>query len=49
MFGGGQPLSEEQKKAHQAVTNNTLLTSLAVAATLWVTPIVFHFVQKQFK
>lgn len=49
MFGGGQPLSEEEKKARQAQTNNTVITSVYIAAALWATPIIIHFVQKQFK
>ncbi|CDR44095.1 CYFA0S13e03312g1_1 [Cyberlindnera fabianii] len=49
MYGGGQPLSEDEKKAHQAVTNQTLITAGYIAAALWVTPIIVHFVHKQFK
>lgn len=46
---GGQPLSESEKKAHQDNTNRTLLTSMYIAGALWITPIIYHYVQKQFK
>lgn len=49
MYGGGQPLSEEEKKAHQQATNNTLVAAGYIAFGLWVTPIVYHFIVKQFK
>jgi import receptor subunit TOM5 len=46
---GGQPLSESEKKAHQEVTKNSLKMALYIAGALWVAPIAFHFVQRQFK
>lgn len=50
MFGGpgsNQP-TEEQRKLQEQYAYDTLRTASLIAAALWVTPIVFHYVKKQF-
>lgn len=49
MYGapGGQ-ITEEQKKLQEKYTNDTLKTAGIMAGVLWLTPVVFHFVKKQF-
>ncbi|ODV70343.1 hypothetical protein HYPBUDRAFT_118711 [Hyphopichia burtonii NRRL Y-1933] len=49
MFGGpGQQLTEEQKKIQDQYVNDSLKTAGLIAGALWVTPLVFHFIKKQF-
>ena len=49
MYGGpGQGMTEEQKKLQEKYTNDTLKTAGFIAGALWITPIVFHFIKKQF-
>ncbi|CCE62951.1 hypothetical protein TPHA_0D03150 [Tetrapisispora phaffii CBS 4417] len=50
MFGlpQGEP-SEEEKQLHQQQTNATVRNSLCAAALLWVSPMVWNFVKKQWK
>lgn len=48
MYGGpGTPISEEQRKAQIQQTNDTLKLAGVIAGTLWVTPVIFHFIQRQ--
>ncbi|EDO18323.1 hypothetical protein Kpol_1039p72 [Vanderwaltozyma polyspora DSM 70294] len=50
MFGlpQGEP-SAEEKKQHQDQTNATVRNAAYAAIFLWVSPMVWHFVQKQWK
>lgn len=49
MFGGpGAQPSEEQKKLQEQYAIDTLKTAGLIAGALWVTPIVYHFIKKQF-
>lgn len=49
MYGGpGAEIPEEQKKAQEQMSYATLKTAGVVAGALWLTPIVFHFIKKQF-
>ncbi|KAL3235109.1 Mitochondrial import receptor subunit TOM5 [Nakaseomyces bracarensis] len=41
--------SEEEKKLHQKRTEQTLMNAACVAAFLWVSPMVWNFVKKQWK
>jgi import receptor subunit TOM5 len=45
---GGQP-SEEQKKLQEQYAYDTLKTAGLIAGALWVTPMIYHFIQKQLK
>lgn len=49
MYGGpgGQP-TEEQKKLQEKYAYDTLKTAGYIAGALWVTPIIIHFIRKQF-
>lgn len=48
MFGGPEAqASEEQKKLQEQYANSTIKTAGVLAAALWVTPIVFHFIKRQ--
>ncbi|SCU94819.1 LAME_0F09428g1_1 [Lachancea meyersii CBS 8951] len=50
MFGlPQQPPSEEEKKIHQQQSNQTLITAGYAAALLWVSPMVWHFIKRQWK
>lgn len=50
MFGFPQQQpSEEEKKIHQAQTNQTLVNAAYAAAALWLSPLIWNFVKKQFK
>lgn len=49
MFGGpGAQPSEDQRKLQEQYANDTIKTAGVIAVTLWVIPMVFHFVKKQF-
>jgi mitochondrial import receptor subunit TOM5 len=45
--GAGQP-TEEQRKAQEQYAYDTLKTAGAIAGLLWITPIVYHYIKKQF-
>lgn len=47
MFGGPGQLTEEQKRAQEKYTQDNLKVAGIVAAALWITPVVLHFVRKQ--
>ncbi|AAS50471.1 AAR106Cp [Eremothecium gossypii ATCC 10895] len=50
MFGFPQQQpSEEELKKHQEQTNSTVMTAAYAAAFLWVSPIVWNFIRKQWK
>ncbi|CCC67730.1 hypothetical protein NCAS_0A11720 [Naumovozyma castellii] len=50
MFGlPQQEATEEEKQLHQQQTNRTIVTAAYTAALLWASPIVWHFVKKQWK
>lgn len=46
MYGGAP--TEEQKKVQEQYAYDTLKTSGLIAGALWVTPIIYHFVKRQF-
>ncbi|CCE83664.1 Piso0_004249 [Millerozyma farinosa CBS 7064] len=49
MFGGpGGPSGEDQKKLQEQYAYDTLKLAGVVAGVLWVSPIVFHFIKRQF-
>lgn len=49
MFGGpGAQASEEQKKLQEQYAYDTLRFAGLVAGALWVTPIVYHYIKRQF-
>lgn len=50
MFGlpQGEP-SEEEKNLHQQQTNNTIRNAAYVAGLLWVSPMIWNFLKKQWK
>lgn len=45
---GGQP-SEEQKKLQEQYAYDTLKNAGIIAGLIWATPIIYHFIAKQFK
>ncbi|KAG2736880.1 hypothetical protein G9P44_000970 [Scheffersomyces stipitis] len=47
MYGGGQP-TEEQKKLQEKMAYDTLKVAGFIAGALWVTPIIYHYIKKQF-
>ncbi|CCF55966.1 hypothetical protein KAFR_0A05310 [Kazachstania africana CBS 2517] len=50
MFGlPQQEISEEEKRMHEEQTNKTLRNAAVASVVLWVSPIVWHFVKKQWK
>ncbi|SCV02997.1 LAMI_0H04654g1_1 [Lachancea mirantina] len=50
MFGlPQQQPSEEEKKIHQLQSYQTLINAGYVAGLLWISPIVWNFVKKQWK
>lgn len=50
MFGlPQQEVSEEEKRAHQEQAEKTLKQAAYVAAFLWVSPMIWHLVKKQWK
>lgn len=50
MFGlPQQEPSEEEKKLHQQATNKTLMNAAYASALLWLSPLVWHFIKKQWK
>ena len=50
MFGlPQQEVSEQEKRAHQEQTEKTLKQAAYVAAFLWVSPMIWHLVKKQWK
>ncbi|SMN22328.1 similar to Saccharomyces cerevisiae YPR133W-A TOM5 Component of the TOM (translocase of outer membrane) complex responsible for recognition and initial import of all mitochondrially directed proteins [Maudiozyma saulgeensis] len=50
MFGlPQQEVSEEEKKQHQEQSNQTVRNAVIASAVLWVSPIVWNFVKKQWK
>lgn len=50
MFGlPQQETSEEEKKLHQQATNKTLINAAYASALLWLSPLVWHFIKKQWK
>ena len=46
---GGPPPSEEQKKLQQQYACDTLKFAGLIAGVLWVSPIVYHYIQRQLK
>lgn len=50
MFGlPQQPPSEDELRQHQQQTNQTLLKAAYSAIFLWMSPVVWNFVKKQWK
>lgn len=49
MYGGpGSQPNEAQKKLQEKYAYDTLKTAGLIAGALWITPIIFHYVRKQF-
>lgn len=49
MYGGpGGEIPAEQKKLQEQQAAETMKAAGMLAGALWVTPIVFHFIKKQF-
>lgn len=49
MFGGpGAQPNEEQKKLQEQYSMDTLKLAGVMAGALWVTPIIYHYIRKQF-
>lgn len=46
MYGG--PATEEQKKIQEKYAYDTLKVSGLIAGALWITPIVYHYIKRQF-
>lgn len=50
MFGiPQQEPSEEEKKLRQEAANSTLKNAVALSLVLWVSPMVWNFVKKQWQ
>lgn len=50
MFGlPQQEVSEEEKKQHQEQSNQIVRNALYASAVLWLSPIVWNFVKRQWK
>ncbi len=50
MFGiPQQEPTEEEKKVRQEAANNTLKTAAALSFALWISPVVWNFVRKQWQ
>ncbi|KAM3120321.1 hypothetical protein RJF_1542 [Candidozyma auris] len=48
MYNPSAEIPEEQKKMQEQISYATLKTAGVIAGALWLTPIVLHFIKKQF-
>lgn len=49
MFGAPHEASEDEKKAHEQQTNRTVMVAGAAAVALWVTPMIWNIIKKQWR
>lgn len=49
MFGLPQETSEEERKQHEEQTQTIVRNATCAAVLLWASPVVWHFIRKQWQ